>query len=143
MGLAFTERRRKSALRGLALAALACAVAWRVGGALFAFPQAGAQLSPAAQSPAAAVAPASARGSVAAPAVQLRAIEDDLPVRRPKKKWEPPFPKYIVGSMLLFGIIGFFGGGYELALVFGISGAGLGSLFEPFQLEDGTISGLD
>uniref|UniRef100_A0A7S4WBP8 Uncharacterized protein n=1 Tax=Alexandrium monilatum TaxID=311494 RepID=A0A7S4WBP8_9DINO len=130
---------RRLLLRSAALAVLACAAAWHLAGALFALPGAGA--SPAARATPSAAAPGPAgRGAAVA---RRAANEDDLPARRKIPKWEPPFPKYIVGSMLFFGIIGFFGGGPVLAMVFGISGAGFGSLFEPFQMEDGTISGLD
>uniref|UniRef100_A0A7S1WSJ9 Uncharacterized protein n=1 Tax=Alexandrium catenella TaxID=2925 RepID=A0A7S1WSJ9_ALECA len=131
---------RKPILPALALAALACLAAWHAAGVAFA------NLRPATRAPAGAPPSAAAqyervaeRGS----AVALRA-EDDKPVRRGKyEEWQRPFPKYIVGATIFFAIVGYFGGGPILAVVFGVSGAGLGTLFEPFEMEDGSISGLD
>mmetsp|Transcript_120667 Transcript_120667/g.240276 ORF Transcript_120667/g.240276 Transcript_120667/m.240276 type:complete len:159 (-) Transcript_120667:55-531(-) len=73
--------------------------------------------------------------------------QDEAPVpvtvKPRKKQWQQPWPKYIIGGALLFGTIGFAGGGAILMGVFGLAGAGLGMLFEPYQLSDGSISGLD
>lgn len=78
-----------------------------------------------------------------AASTQMHAAEnEDLPAKAAKKEWEAPFPKYIVGFGILLFLVGYIGGGSGLAIVFGISGAGFGALFEPFQTDDGTVSGL-
>mmetsp|Transcript_105419 Transcript_105419/g.328618 ORF Transcript_105419/g.328618 Transcript_105419/m.328618 type:complete len:157 (-) Transcript_105419:66-536(-) len=156
MPKAAAMRRGRTLLPVVALAALACVAAWHSAGSLFASPGGCARPGAAAGAPAAAASAAAApapRGALVArraaeadaEARRKRKLEyedEDLPVRR-NTKWEAPFPKYMVGSMILFGTIGYFGGGWILAGVFGVSGLGFGLLFEPFQNKDGTISGLD
>merc|ERR1740121_3254664 len=77
------------------------------------------------------------------PAVFRRAKRENVPARRDEKAWEQPFPKYAVGAMVILFVIGFVGGGPQLGFVLGLSGFAFGQLFEPYQTEDGTISGLD
>ncbi|CAE8592000.1 unnamed protein product [Polarella glacialis] len=62
--------------------------------------------------------------------------------RKPVKEYKQPFPKYILGFGVVLALIGFAGGGPQLASVFGIIGLGAGGLFEPFITNDGEISGL-
>mmetsp|Transcript_62954 Transcript_62954/g.162074 ORF Transcript_62954/g.162074 Transcript_62954/m.162074 type:complete len:122 (-) Transcript_62954:30-395(-) len=75
------------------------------------------------------------RGAAAAPATSLRAKEDWKDDMKLEKREAPAkdlgFPKFMAGGLLLFGLIGFIGGGPQLGLVFAISGAGFGALFEP------------
>lgn len=101
------------------------------------------------------VAPLAPRQSVAAQAhgssarslsaVALSAEGKDITrsrVQRMRETWVQPFPKYTVGGCIFFGLIGFIGGGPQLCFVFGLSGAGFGSLFEPWITPEGRISGL-
>mmetsp|Transcript_89873 Transcript_89873/g.209314 ORF Transcript_89873/g.209314 Transcript_89873/m.209314 type:complete len:140 (-) Transcript_89873:85-504(-) len=139
MASASSHRRPSARCRSTILVALVGTIAWSavaaLGGAL------SEQLFVTAQRSALPLQAIGAPRSTTATAV--RAQKEDLPAKRVKKEWQRPFPKYIVGSGIFFTIVGLIGGGPQLAFVFGICGVGFGSLFEPFQLEDGTISGLD
>mmetsp|Transcript_76557 Transcript_76557/g.219271 ORF Transcript_76557/g.219271 Transcript_76557/m.219271 type:complete len:140 (-) Transcript_76557:72-491(-) len=115
-------------LRALAaLVALAVALS-ALSSAFVAAPGASAAAAPRARSDAASSSRASALTS-------LRAGKGD---NKPPSKETPgpiqlefPFPKFIVGGAVLFGIIGYIGGGWTLCQVFFFSGAGLGLIFEP------------
>mmetsp|Transcript_105432 Transcript_105432/g.267877 ORF Transcript_105432/g.267877 Transcript_105432/m.267877 type:complete len:140 (+) Transcript_105432:84-503(+) len=115
-------------LRALAaLVTLAVALS-ALSSAFVAAPGASAAAAPRARSDAASSARASALTS-------LRAGKGD---NKPSSKETPgpiqlefPFPKFIVGGAVLFGIIGYIGGGWTLCQVFFFSGAGLGLIFEP------------
>mmetsp|Transcript_30740 Transcript_30740/g.69897 ORF Transcript_30740/g.69897 Transcript_30740/m.69897 type:complete len:145 (+) Transcript_30740:77-511(+) len=134
----------RRAVRSMLLASAGCVLAWQLLGAVFAAPRAVQQPWRAEAPLVAAASRPGLRASNPPAASQLYAeLDDDLPVKRQKKEWEPPFPKYMVGAGIFFAIVGFAGGGPVLAFVFGISGVGFGTLFEPFQTDDGTISGLD
>mmetsp|Transcript_27885 Transcript_27885/g.92660 ORF Transcript_27885/g.92660 Transcript_27885/m.92660 type:complete len:141 (-) Transcript_27885:191-613(-) len=116
-------------LRALAaLVALAVALS-ALSSAFVAAPGASAAAAPRARSDAASSSRASALTS-------LRAGKGDN--KPPPSKETPgpiqlefPFPKFIVGGAVLFGIIGYIGGGWTLCQVFFFSGAGLGLIFEP------------
>mmetsp|Transcript_5372 Transcript_5372/g.11880 ORF Transcript_5372/g.11880 Transcript_5372/m.11880 type:complete len:142 (-) Transcript_5372:52-477(-) len=62
--------------------------------------------------------------------------------KKAKPSSDPPLPfkKYVLGSALFFGVIGFVGGGPLLAVVFLVAGAGFGNLFEPF-VQEGDVVG--
>eukprot|EP00931_Biecheleriopsis_adriatica_P097027 TRINITY_DN70795_c0_g1_i1.p1 TRINITY_DN70795_c0_g1~~TRINITY_DN70795_c0_g1_i1.p1 ORF type:complete len:169 (-),score=36.21 TRINITY_DN70795_c0_g1_i1:9-455(-) len=83
-------------------------------------------------------------------AKKAAAVEEDdeeivINFRKRNKRdpnWKPPFPKFIVTFGALLGLLGFIGGGPQLAQVWGLMGVGLGVLFEPFQRKDGTIVGV-
>mmetsp|Transcript_15423 Transcript_15423/g.27006 ORF Transcript_15423/g.27006 Transcript_15423/m.27006 type:complete len:144 (+) Transcript_15423:73-504(+) len=51
------------------------------------------------------------------------------------KEWTPPFPKYAVFGALAIGFLGLIGGGPQLGFIFFVSGAGFGTLFEPYRDE--------
>eukprot|EP00933_Yihiella_yeosuensis_P043770 TRINITY_DN38723_c0_g1_i1.p1 TRINITY_DN38723_c0_g1~~TRINITY_DN38723_c0_g1_i1.p1 ORF type:complete len:146 (+),score=19.99 TRINITY_DN38723_c0_g1_i1:62-499(+) len=65
--------------------------------------------------------------------------------KRAKKRRGPKFdgiPKFIVGGLVVGVLAGYIGGGWILAGVWGIFGAGVGVLFEPTPMPDGSVSGF-
>eukprot|EP00929_Paragymnodinium_shiwhaense_P050318 TRINITY_DN25335_c0_g1_i1.p2 TRINITY_DN25335_c0_g1~~TRINITY_DN25335_c0_g1_i1.p2 ORF type:complete len:164 (+),score=49.22 TRINITY_DN25335_c0_g1_i1:75-566(+) len=62
--------------------------------------------------------------------------------KRRNEEWQQPFPKWAVGGMCFFGILGYIGGGTTLACVWAFCGFAFGYLFEPYKTREGDIAGF-